>query len=87
MWKLIWCIAIACGPADIKTDLSSPGYSKDACVAEANKRLTREPQMLFVCKELNPAATRRLVDQIVSGQTPDYEPDNAIYIGPKTLSY
>lgn len=87
MWKLVWCLAITCGPADIKTDLSSPGYSKEACVAEANRRLEREPQMQFVCKQFNPGATRRYINQIIAGESPDREPDAAIYIGPKTLSY
>lgn len=93
MWKLVWCLAIACGPGDIKTDLSSPGYTKDECIAEANARLEREPQMMFVCQQSRPLLERSnlegVLDALKRGELvqPQYEEPESIAIGPRTLSY
>lgn len=88
MWRLMWCLAIACGPGDIKTDLSKDWYAdKETCVAEAESRLRLSPQMMFICEESNPPAMRRFIDQLVAGKKAELEPGNVVLIGPKRLTY
>ena len=94
MWRLMWCLAIACGPGDIKTDFATDWYaSKDECVVEANRRLEKEPQMQFICQEAKPVISKSNLNELLAAlkegkvMKPKYEEIDSVLIGPKRLTY
>jgi len=86
-WQLLWCVAVACGPGQIKTDIGMSAYTKEQCVSEAHNRLDKEPNKLFVCRSFNPEAQRAYWDKWSAGNNPETDKEESIFIGPRTLSY
>lgn len=90
-WVLTWCVAIACGGLASDPIATRVIYTKDQCIAEANKRLAREPQIVFICVNQNveKAQAAHLMNAITSGNLAHYKPlaPDTVTVGPRTLSY